>query len=374
MKHGFVGMYSIWGTYGYTCKTNLNENKFQVDREKAAQEFMSHVKRNALIFDKILIDEQEYKTLVENGVHEIPELLNRGFFEMYTSDNLCNITTDTIGDEEIMIAYYDPPESIAFIEFGKFLLGKKLFMQLNKANNCEPNSKEYQNTLNEYFRIGEKLHDYIFTGNAMLYSKKNSCEVVPIVTSCDRSDFFTSLYSEFLQYGREHFDEQIIKLIERVFDPSVYSKNISKADTVKTIAGSIALPDQSVEWSQIFDYREDEDVKRTFLGIKKWMRKMVEEELHTNELLEEIDYLTAEYRHYMNVHRMKIGHGKFSSILTIPTQIIESLISGNILKGLRDITGGIFGIANANVALAEAELKAPGREIAYIINSSDKFG
>lgn len=121
------------------------------------------------------------------------------------------------------------------------------------------------------------------------------------------------------------------------------------------------------------EYRADEDGKRTFLALNKWIPKTANENLSYQEIIEELEYLISEYKHYMKVHKLKLGIGKFESISTIPLSVAESLVTQNYFKAIDKITGGIFSSRIRKVALAEAELKAPGREIAYIVDAGEKF-
>ena len=404
MSDGFLGLQSIWSVFGYTYRVNNIVSRASEDFIfEAKQKFIAQLKRNAFIFDKVFVDEQEFSTLIGYGISELEDLHDNGFLEFFTWDDLVEQEKVEIENKQYLVTSYPSSEGLAFTKFGEYIFRNMLMPYQNFLRRINKGDTERLDTfminydedehieeelqtnfqylcsigleagLEEYFLLGEKLHDYLFTGHALLMSAKKNRNVVPIVSTVDITDTDSRMYKRFLRFHR-YIENRHIDIFEKLFD--FYSNTNSaesRKEAINSISHCIALPDSSVEWEQIMDYRANIESRRTFLALKHWIRKISNENLSRKELIEELEYLLAEYQHYMNVHKLKLGVGTFESISTIPLSIAESLVSQNYFKVIDKITGGIFSSRTRKIALAEAELKAPGREVAYIVNVDNKF-
>lgn len=71
------------------------------------------------------------------------------------------------------------------------------------------------------------------------------------------------------------------------------------------------------------------------------------------------------YCAHMNLHRIKTHTGKLQTVMAAAT---------NLLRGkLLDAASLLFSYKNQRVGLLEAELTAPGREVAYIVAARERF-
>ena len=70
----------------------------------------------------------------------------------------------------------------------------------------------------------------------------------------------------------------------------------------------------------------------------------------------------------MRLHRLKIETGRLETILTIGGDFIENLVKFNWGKLARTM----FTLKHRRVELIEAEISAPGLEVAYLFKSRER--
>lgn len=140
-------------------------------------------------------------------------------------------------------------------------------------------------------------------------------------------------------------------------------------DVAQVVINNLPLPDETTPWEDIIEYKKDEDVKQSLLTLRRWMRKIARENLPTHEIEEEIEWLTNEFHRHMNSHKMKSNTEPIEAIVKVSLEFIENLVKFNFSK----LADPLFAIRKRRLSLMEAEMNAPGREIAYIIKTNEKF-
>jgi hypothetical protein len=148
------------------------------------------------------------------------------------------------------------------------------------------------------------------------------------------------------------------------------SNSISrKSEVLDVILSGVPIPSEDTSWEQIIDFRSDPDSRGKFLALQTWITDMVHGDLTSSELSEKLEYLLHEYGQHMKLHQMKANAGVFQTITTFGAELAENLMK---LK-LRNTADLLFSAKTRKIALLEAELNAPGREIAYIFRARERF-
>jgi hypothetical protein len=145
---------------------------------------------------------------------------------------------------------------------------------------------------------------------------------------------------------------------------------LSTTPAVSVVLESLPVPDDSVPWEQIVDFRSDEQTRFHVLALRQWMRK-VSTELNDRSLIrEELEYLKAAYSEHLRFHKMKTRTSVWEVILTVPAELIEHLVRFKTAAALKTM----FKLREQRVALISAERDAPGREVAYVLKAQERFG
>lgn len=139
----------------------------------------------------------------------------------------------------------------------------------------------------------------------------------------------------------------------------------NKSTVVHVVIKSLPVPDESVSWEQVLDFRSDPDSEGKLLGLRVWMNEAANAKLSPIDIEQKIEWLIHDYEQHMKFHRMK------ANIITFET-LISSLAESAMLK-FGKLTKGLFSIKQRKVALLEGELKSPGREIAFISKARNRF-
>ena len=145
--------------------------------------------------------------------------------------------------------------------------------------------------------------------------------------------------------------------------------NTKKSDVAQIVISKLPIPDDMTPWEQIIDYRNDEENQKNLLDLRRWIRKISTENLSTSEIEDELQWLMNEFQRHMRIHKMKANTETLEVLVKAPLEIIEDLIKLKFSK----IPEPFFALKKRQINLMEAELNAPGREMAYIIKARDTF-
>jgi hypothetical protein len=137
-------------------------------------------------------------------------------------------------------------------------------------------------------------------------------------------------------------------------------KNASKV--LEVVLSKLPVPDENVSWQQIVDYRSDPDSAARFTALRVWMQDISRQDYTKNEISERIDHLLHEYEMHLKFHKLKYAHSGMRIFVTAAADIIENVVKLNFGK----IAETMFSLNEKKIELYEAELQAPGREIAYL--------
>lgn len=142
-----------------------------------------------------------------------------------------------------------------------------------------------------------------------------------------------------------------------------------KNDVIRLILQEVPMPSEITPLEQIIAFRQDDDACRKLYALRIWMREMASSQEAIQDLADKLHYLVMEYKHYMKIQNMKFTSSTIESVLVSSVRIIEDIAKFRLSKLLEDL----FHVKNQKIALLEAELKAPGREIAYVAEVQRKF-
>jgi hypothetical protein len=149
----------------------------------------------------------------------------------------------------------------------------------------------------------------------------------------------------------------------------LFGLKTAQGDVVRVLLKNIPEPSSDASLEQILQFREDPENKDKMVAFRRWARTMVARQIPEREIVEELDWLTHEYTEYMRLHKMKVNKGMVEIFVTTGAEIAEGLIKMQWGK----LAGLLFSLRHRKIDLLEAELKAPGREIAYVIQARKEF-
>jgi hypothetical protein len=144
---------------------------------------------------------------------------------------------------------------------------------------------------------------------------------------------------------------------------------VEKRDVIEITLKAIPVPQDSVAWEQIIEYRSDPDTRGKFLALRNWMSEVAREKLSSVEVEDKLEYLMYEYQSHIKLHKLKTNVGTLETIIVTGAEILENLVKFNWGK----VAKQIFSLKHRQITLLEGEMSSPGKEVAYIIEAKDKL-
>ena len=345
---------------------------------------ISEIKRNFLFFDEIQTSEKfirtnlemilkqkgSYKTpdaiedfirefdyLIENGIIKpkedielrlIPDI---GSFDSYSMERHLrrNITNKNSGQDEHLANFFKRILEIK-MRFGIEIIGDINFLTLGPVQRSD---EEFINSsFNQAIKHPDKLVFFI--------------------------NEFSSIYSRFASIVlNEHFRENNYYPLVA---PTNYLKSYydSKRDddwrvetlkskVVNLIINKMPVPDDSVSWDQLKNFKSDPDSKKKLLGLRTWIAEISQKQFSLSEISEKLEYLLEEYSAQMKNHKLKYTLSSLETVLVPTLEVLENLIKFKFSKAAKVL----FDLKRNQFQLLEAEAKFPGREIAYLYKTQD---
>jgi hypothetical protein len=142
-----------------------------------------------------------------------------------------------------------------------------------------------------------------------------------------------------------------------------------KTHVINIMLEALPLPDESVSWEQILEYRADPDSYSKFLALRNWMNDISQTRLSAVEIEQKLEYLLDEYQQHMRLHRMKTKLGTLETLITTTAEFLEDFANKRFSK----VAKALFKTKHQQIELLEAELSAPGKEVSYLIATNNKF-
>ena len=135
------------------------------------------------------------------------------------------------------------------------------------------------------------------------------------------------------------------------------------ADVVGVLINKLPVPSLTTSWEQIIDYRNDPESKNKLASLRRWVAKISSSSYQKHEIEEEFEGLIGEFHSHMQLHRLKVNTETMEVLLKAPLDLVT-------LKWSK-LIDAFFAFKKRKISLMEAELNAPGKEIAYILKTRE---
>jgi hypothetical protein len=146
------------------------------------------------------------------------------------------------------------------------------------------------------------------------------------------------------------------------------SNTPTSCDVIGVAFTSLPLPSDFCAWDDLLQFKaETRDKQWTF---RRFLQTIATNRQTESEIRDEIEWSLNEYTKAMNLHHLKASNSFVDVFVITPLEIIENLLKFNWSK----IAKGALQVRKRKVELLEAEMKAPGRECAYVFDARARFG
>ncbi|EGQ8156519.1 hypothetical protein NB461_09705 [Vibrio alginolyticus] len=153
------------------------------------------------------------------------------------------------------------------------------------------------------------------------------------------------------------------KNIYTPINPSLANlKSKQTSSVIDVVINNMPSPNEDIPYEELLDFKNDSRVLNNRKSFNRWIRnKLGSNDLSIQELNEEIADLTSDYREYMELAKMKYDFKVKHISLNIPLGTIEKIMKLQFSK----LTQPFYELKLSQIEYFEAELKAPGKELAY---------
>lgn len=158
------------------------------------------------------------------------------------------------------------------------------------------------------------------------------------------------------------------KLRANTATPNGQQGKTTTHEVLNLILAKFPVPSEDCSWESIVDFRNETGDKRWHLH--RFMRELGTKQKTPAEIDDDIEWLLSEYDKAMGLHKLKTSQSFLEVFIISPVEIIEDLVKFRWSK----IARGLLSVKKRKVELMDAELKAPGRECAYIFDARERFG
>jgi hypothetical protein len=127
-------------------------------------------------------------------------------------------------------------------------------------------------------------------------------------------------------------------------------------------------PGPTSAWEDILNFRSEMHDKQWH--FRRFLHSLTTKKQTEAEIIDDMEWSLNEYTKAMELHHLKAGNS-FMEVYVVPViELAEDLAKFNWSK----IAKGILSVRKRHVELMEAEMKAPGRECAYVFEAQKRFG
>jgi len=122
-------------------------------------------------------------------------------------------------------------------------------------------------------------------------------------------------------------------------------------------------------WEDVLGFRAEQRTQHLIRSLRRWIRKVVAESWTSAELEDEVRELVYEYEKHIRTAGMAHGIGTLTCVITGTTELVEDIVKLRLGRIAQLVTAGM----DRSVKFREAELQAPGRELALFPEVRKRF-
>ena len=164
-----------------------------------------------------------------------------------------------------------------------------------------------------------------------------------------------------------------VSIIPEPGEEGILLTNSTISDCFRLVLQSLPVPDELTPWEEILEFRRDEYTRTQIGRFRRWIRnafrRLANESVTLDELQDELAENIENYAEHMRVNKLKTSASSVETLVITSAEIVESIVKLNFST----LAKGLFKVRHQQIALMEAELKAPGRELAYVVAARDRF-
>ena len=139
-------------------------------------------------------------------------------------------------------------------------------------------------------------------------------------------------------------------------------------DVTQIAISLLPVPADGTSFDDILNFKQEMRDKNW--NLHRFIQALATKQRTEVEIRDDFEWSLNEYTKAMKMHGIKASQSFADLFVITPLEIIEDLVKINWSK----IAKGALQVRKRKVELLEAEMKAPGRECAYVFDAMRRFG
>jgi hypothetical protein len=145
-------------------------------------------------------------------------------------------------------------------------------------------------------------------------------------------------------------------------------KTIRPTSVMGAVFSALPQPDDASSWQDILEFKAEERDK--LWEFRRFLQRLATKQQAEAEIRDDVEWSLNEYTRAMKIHNLKTRNTSVEMCFVSPIEVLEDIVKFNWSK----IARGMVSVKKRQIESMEAEMKAPGRECAYVFDSRKKFG
>ncbi|PKN64597.1 MAG: hypothetical protein CVU57_14400 [Deltaproteobacteria bacterium HGW-Deltaproteobacteria-15] len=170
-----------------------------------------------------------------------------------------------------------------------------------------------------------------------------------------------------LEFAESEYIDAVPVFLRKPFSSPVVDPK--REEVLRIALGFLPTLEKTTPIEQVLEFRSDPDSQRKFAALRHFMNEIARSSLMGNEIRDQIEWLICDYRAHMQVHKLKYGKGRLEVFIVTTAKTIENVMRLKISEAIE----GLFSVRRQKADLLEAELKRPGKEVAYLVEAQERF-
>lgn len=142
-----------------------------------------------------------------------------------------------------------------------------------------------------------------------------------------------------------------------------------RVEALRVVLKQLPMPDGRTPWEAIADWRADNDTRMRYRRLRKWISDCARTQLSASEIEEQLATLADDYATFAASRHKRLSRSRCEVIVATIAEIAEDIAAFRWSGAVNSL----FSLYREETTLLEAELTAPGREVAYVVNARQQF-
>jgi len=145
------------------------------------------------------------------------------------------------------------------------------------------------------------------------------------------------------------------------------SRRLSMNDLYTIVLRKLPTPSPIVSWEDIIQFRNEPEQRKHLSALRLFLSELSKKNLTYKDACEKIEVMLNEYESWLKASGMKYRNSTLNALF-VGAEELAKLLTQGVMSPLR-IAKPFFEIRRRKAWLLDGETKAPGRQLAYLIDA-----